>query len=300
MLPAHLDLVAIGLAAALVPALSLRQRRAALAVAVVAVLLAVAVLGSDPLDSKLRILVHIALGTIVAAAVVAAMSGGSWRRFHRSRVAPWLVVGCGGVLWFEPVLAQLARHSAERYTPGYGVGQLTGPIAPALLWTLLIGSAAAAAVFVVVQVPLVWGWRRVPSALPGSWQLAVGGIVSGAFAWRVVTLFTVAPERTDGGDPLFYHTTANVLAQGRGYIEPLNWIAYGHRLPSALHGPLFPSYLAFFARLGGTTYLDNKLASCIIGAGTVLLCRVHRPSRRRAEGGHRRGDPRRRLPATCG
>ena len=45
----------------------------------------------------------------------------------------------------------------------------------------------------------------------------------------MIALLTIAPARVDGGDPLFYHTTANVLAAGRGFPEPLHWIASAKR-----------------------------------------------------------------------
>ena len=71
------------------------------------------------------------------------------------------------------------------------------------------------------------GWRRSAWCATGSGaaivrsRLALPAVVATGFFVRVITLLTVAPERTDGGDPLFYHTTANVLARGRGFPEPL-------------------------------------------------------------------------------
>ena len=93
----------------------------------------------------------------------------------------------------------------------------------------------------------------------------------GPSCWRVVALLTVAPPKPDGGDPLFYHTTANLLAQGRGFLEPLNWIAYGRTIPSALHGPAFPFYLSFFSRFGATTIFDHRMASIVAGTGVVVV-----------------------------
>jgi 4-amino-4-deoxy-L-arabinose transferase-like glycosyltransferase len=279
LLPAQLDVVAVGLGAAALAGAGVRRqsilaprvRAGGALLAAAAVGAGAVALGDGAADTKARIATQAAIGLTVALGAVFALQATARASRGVGGAATWLLPLTGAVLWYEPVLAQLARHYAERYSPGIGVGVLTGPVVPPLLWTLLIGAAAAIAVFVVIQVPLVWGWRRLPAELPAAWPLAVAGVVSGAFVWRVTTLFTVAPERTDGGDPLFYHTTANVLAQGRGYIEPLNWIAFGRSIASALHGPLYPTYLSFFARLGGTTYLDNKIASCLIGAGTVLL-----------------------------
>ncbi|MEA3184726.1 MAG: hypothetical protein QOJ74_1203, partial [Ilumatobacteraceae bacterium] len=105
-------------------------------------------------------------------------------------------------------------------------------------------------------------------------RLALPAVVAMGFFVRVVTLLTVAPERTDGGDPLFYHTTANVLARGRGFPEPLNWIAYQIHRPSAFHGPLYPVVLSISSRFGGTSYFDHKMMSIVIGTGVVLAVGV--------------------------
>src|SRR5262249_34411222 len=77
--------------------------------------------------------------------------------------------------------------------------------------------------------------------------------------------------RTDAGDPFYYHTQANILASGRGFLEPLNWVASQKEIATALHGPLYSLYLSVFSRLGGTTYIDHKLASCLVGTAAVLV-----------------------------
>src|SRR5690606_17340487 len=41
-------------------------------------------------------------------------------------------------------------------------------------------------------------------------------------------------------------------------------------IPSALHGPLYPLVLSLSSRLGGTTYVDHKFLSILIGTATVL------------------------------
>jgi 4-amino-4-deoxy-L-arabinose transferase-like glycosyltransferase len=61
------------------------------------------------------------------------------------------------------------------------------------------------------------------------------------------------------------------LAAGRGFPEPLNWLNSETHLASALHGPLYPVVLSFSSRLGGTTYVDHKFLSILIGTATVLV-----------------------------
>ena len=79
----------------------------------------------------------------------------------------------------------------------------------------------------------------------------------------------MAPERTDGGDPLFYHTTANVLAEVAASPNHCTGSPSAHR-PSAFHGPLYPVVLSISSRFGGTSYFDHKMMSILIGSGVVL------------------------------
>ena len=106
---------------------------------------------------------------------------------------------------------------------------------------------------------------------PNPYPIALAAVVAGGFLVRVATWLTIAPQKTDGGDPLFYHVTANTIARGRGFPEPLNWLDSATHIPSALHGPLYPVVLSISSRLGGTTYVDHKFVSILIGSATVLV-----------------------------
>ena len=103
------------------------------------------------------------------------------------------------------------------------------------------------------------------------YPIALAAVVAGGFLVRVATWLTIAPQKTDGGDPLFYHVTANTIAHGRGFPEPLNWLDSATQIPSALHGPLYPVVLSLSSRLGGTTYVDHKFVSILIGTAVVLV-----------------------------
>ena len=99
-------------------------------------------------------------------------------------------------------------------------------------------------------------------------------ITAFGFVVRLATLVSIAPARTDGGDPLFYHSTANILARGGGFPEPLNFVAFEKWIPSALHGPLYPVVLSIGSRLGGSTYFDHKFLSVLIGVAVVAATGV--------------------------
>jgi 4-amino-4-deoxy-L-arabinose transferase-like glycosyltransferase len=182
------------------------------------------------------------------------------------------VVAPGILLAGEPAFTLVARQYHERVFELDGGVFLFGNLVAPFIWSLLI--AAAFGVVVVAAVGGVDLVRR------GQWQaivrsrMSLPAVVATGFFVRVITLLTVAPERTDGGDPLFYHTTANVLARGRGFPEPLNWIAFEAHRPSAFHGPLYPVVLSISSRFGGTSYFDHKMMSIVIGTAVVLAAGV--------------------------
>lgn len=176
-----------------------------------------------------------------------------------------------------------ARQHVERAVVSPSSGEITsfmGPLLPTFIWSTIASGALGLLVFL----PL-WVSFSLRSADPnrnfGSRGSAAGGpsqlfassvwIIALAFWIRIATLLTIAPTRTDGGDPLFYHVTANLLARGRGFPEPLNFIAFERWIPSALHGPAYPVVLSISSRLGGSTYFDHKVLSILIGTAVVAL-----------------------------
>jgi hypothetical protein len=147
-----------------------------------------------------------------------------------------------------------------------------GPTAPLILWTSLLLTAVVIVIVQLVRL-VVPAWRRFLSER-GRWLLTLATVWSGGLLIRVISLSTVAPARTDGGDPLYYHTQANTIARGIGFVEPLAWIARGDRIPTALHGPGYPLYLSIFSRLGASSWYDHRIASALIGSVTVVLVMI--------------------------
>lgn len=190
-------------------------------------------------------------------------------------IASFVLAGqlLGGV-----IIDLIARQYVERVRvdPTTGsVTNVTGPITPIVIWVIL----TVAAVGVLAYGPFLVVALRSTTAMKSTiarlrMPMASLWIVSIAFAVRVATLLSVAPTKTDGGDPLFYHVTANLLAHGRGFPEPLNFVAYQRWIPSALHGPAYPVILSLSSRLGGTSYFDHKFLSILIGTGVVALTMV--------------------------
>ncbi|MGZ4740783.1 MAG: glycosyltransferase family 39 protein, partial [Ilumatobacteraceae bacterium] len=283
-IPNHLDLVAVGLGVALVDdsLKDLRSRRrlrlGGLLAAAGSFLVAAFALGlprSPRLGSALHVHTFAVAAVIFAAGVIAAayIVPPTFSKRRAPRLAGVLAIVAPGVLLAaEPAFTLVARQYHERVFEIDGAAFLHGNVVAPFIWSLLIASA-----FGVVVVAAVGAAGLVKD---GDWRLivrsrlALPAVVATGFFVRVITLLTVAPERTDGGDPLFYHTTANVLARGRGFPEPLNWIAYGIHRPSAFHGPLYPIVLSISSRFGGTSYFDHKMMSIVVGTGVVLAVGV--------------------------
>ena len=84
-------------------------------------------------------------------------------------------------------------------------------------------------------------------------------------------------------DNFFYHSTANLLADGRGFQNPFALAAAAEAAggsgssavavastPSAAHPPLFSLYLAGWSLLGADTPLWHRLASGLVSAAAVI------------------------------
>ena len=160
-------------------------------------------------------------------------------------------------------LQLVARQQPERTTVHNGAIRLSGPVVPTMMWVALI--AASIGILVVAGGALAWRQRSHLLVPPTTTRLFAPSVLALGFLLRVAALLTVNDARRDAGDPFFYHATANLLAHGRGFIEPVTFVATGGDIASALHGPAFPAVLSFWSRLGGTGYFDHQMASIVLG-----------------------------------
>ena len=97
----------------------------------------------------------------------------------------------------------------------------------------------------------------------------VATITAGAFVLRLGYVLLVWHDRELGGDPVFYHVAANLLADGRGFINPY-FSFEGLSVPSADH-PLYTAYLGLFSFLGVRSVVGHMVVSCLLGAAAVAL-----------------------------
>ena len=114
-------------------------------------------------------------------------------------------------------------------------------------------------------------WLRSP------WWIAVAVITVGAFALRLAyfwftqrNAYVCPPDGLLGcaGDAYVYHTGANFLADGRGFISPLGELS-GNIFPSADHPPFYIVYLAGWSALGLDSYRWHQFATVVLGTLSV-------------------------------
>ncbi|MHB1855312.1 MAG: hypothetical protein ACYCS2_09670 [Acidimicrobiales bacterium] len=102
------------------------------------------------------------------------------------------------------------------------------------------------------------------------WLAWVGLDTLVALAVRIATVIG-RPHRSPGGDPFSYHSGANLLAEGYGFIDP--WLYYGHNLhlhyQSAAYPPLFTVLLAISSVFGFKSFFAHRIWSGVLGAAAV-------------------------------
>lgn len=74
-----------------------------------------------------------------------------------------------------------------------------------------------------------------------------------------------------GGDSRYYHEGANLLAKGKGFVDPYLFLDAGKAVQAADHPPLYIVYLALFSFIGLTGATAHMLASAAVGVITVVV-----------------------------
>ncbi len=97
-------------------------------------------------------------------------------------------------------------------------------------------------------------------------------IAAGAFALRLVYIVFVRPHDTFlAPDAFLYHQGANLLSEGRGFIDPYEYLRRRVVKPAADHPPAYTLYLTIFSVLGLTTPLAHMIASAVLGTAAVAM-----------------------------
>ena len=92
-----------------------------------------------------------------------------------------------------------------------------------------------------------------------------------ALAVRVAYIWLVRRGLPVGGDSRYYHEGANLLGQGKGFVDPYQYLDAGRTVAAADHPPLYIVYLALFSVVGLTGATEHMLASALVGVATVVV-----------------------------
>ncbi len=104
-----------------------------------------------------------------------------------------------------------------------------------------------------------------------SFRTRLIAIVVLGLAWRVAYVLITKRHAAVWGDAVAYHYGANILADGKGFLDPLRYEFSGLKFPSAAHPPLYVTYMAAWSLVGVKSALGHRLVSCLLGAATVGL-----------------------------
>jgi 4-amino-4-deoxy-L-arabinose transferase-like glycosyltransferase len=112
-------------------------------------------------------------------------------------------------------------------------------------------------------------------------EQALALIAACALGLRAYYTLVIAHNLQGPGDFYFYHWSANLLANGRGYIDPFSLAYLGTTQPTAMHPPLWSFLLtvvswfggsgAPFPHQGGHDYFAHRLTGGVCGTVTVVL-----------------------------
>lgn len=112
--------------------------------------------------------------------------------------------------------------------------------------------------------------------MPGrSFWIRLGLIATAGLALRMAYVLVLGRDVGGSGDYIFYHSTANLLAEGHGLADPFHYVqSGGDVVPSAGHPPLWPLLLSLASLAGATGEVGHKLVGCVVGAGVIVLLGV--------------------------
>lgn len=119
--------------------------------------------------------------------------------------------------------------------------------------------------------------RRLPIAIWVILGIGLGGWL--LRIWAVLAYRPTCSEANKGstdcytlaGDAFYHHFQANLLNDGHGYINPLEYeFNNGFVVDSAGDPPLYAAYLALWSRLGFDGVTDHRLASTLAGFALIV------------------------------
>ena len=101
--------------------------------------------------------------------------------------------------------------------------------------------------------------------------MRLAAIVAGAVVLRLLYVLVLARHVPMAGDSQFFNAEANLVADGKGYIEPFVNAAYGTSVATAAHPPLYPTVLAGLSFVGLDSVIAHRALGAFLGGVTIVL-----------------------------
>lgn len=219
----------------------------------------------------LRHLAYLAVAvSLVLPAVFGREGGGAFRAFLATRPMQFLGrISYGIYLWQILVIGrwvsspftavpEAARHVGQQFNV---------PFWTTMAWTVGVTIVLSTVSWYLVEKPAM-RYRDKPLGLfrAGVWTVSLL-----SFAFRIGTFGTFMRRNPGNGDPFYYHAQANMLADGVGFGEPIQWLTQGRFVPSAIHPPLFTLWLTPASLLGARGYLSHKTMAALAGVAVIVV-----------------------------
>jgi 4-amino-4-deoxy-L-arabinose transferase-like glycosyltransferase len=106
---------------------------------------------------------------------------------------------------------------------------------------------------------------------PSRWWTGLIAIAALGLTVRLGYVFIYQYHVHIGGDSYYYHYGANLLADGKGFIQPYDYYQRHWTVQAAEHPPLYIVILALESLCGGRSYTDHQVLSCLIGTITIFV-----------------------------
>jgi 4-amino-4-deoxy-L-arabinose transferase-like glycosyltransferase len=106
---------------------------------------------------------------------------------------------------------------------------------------------------------------------PGRWWTGLIAIAVLGLTVRLGYVFIYQYHVHIGGDSYYYHRGANLLADGKGFIQPYDYFQRHWTVQAAEHPPLYIVILALESLVGWRSYTDHQVLSCLIGTITIFV-----------------------------
>jgi 4-amino-4-deoxy-L-arabinose transferase-like glycosyltransferase len=105
----------------------------------------------------------------------------------------------------------------------------------------------------------------------GGFQRRLVAVAFAGAALRAFYVLVLARNVPNAGDAQYFQAAANLISEGRGFVDPFTLVAHHVALPTAAHPPLYPLALSLVSLLGGTGTIEHRLLGSLLGFVTIIL-----------------------------